>query len=84
VLAGVPDGVLASDEEIFGPVVCVRSVPDLETAFDQVNASRYGLYASVFTRSLAAAFRAVERLEGGGVSSTRCPASGRTRCPTAG
>jgi acyl-CoA reductase-like NAD-dependent aldehyde dehydrogenase len=73
VLADVPDGVLAWDEEVFGPVVCVRAVRDIETAFDQVNASRYGLHASVFTRSLATAFRAVERLEVGGVVVNEVP-----------
>jgi acyl-CoA reductase-like NAD-dependent aldehyde dehydrogenase len=73
VLAGVPDGVPAWDEEVFGPVVCVRTVPDLESAFDQVNASRYGLHASVFTRSLVTAFRAVERLEVGGVVVNEVP-----------
>jgi acyl-CoA reductase-like NAD-dependent aldehyde dehydrogenase len=67
ILVDVPDGVPAWDEEVFGPVVCVRRVPDIEAAFDAVNASRYGLHASVFTRSLATAFRAVERLEVGGV-----------------
>jgi acyl-CoA reductase-like NAD-dependent aldehyde dehydrogenase len=73
VLTGVPDGVRAWDEEVFGPVVCVRTVPDLETAFEQVNASRYGLHASVFTRSLASAFQAVERLEVGGVVVNEVP-----------
>ena len=43
------------------------AVPDLDTAFDVVNDSRYGLHASVFTRSLDSAFRAVDRLEVGGV-----------------
>jgi acyl-CoA reductase-like NAD-dependent aldehyde dehydrogenase len=73
VLADVPDGVRAWDEEVFGPVVCVRTVPDLETAFDEVNASRYGLHASVFTRSLASAFRAIDRLEVGGVVVNEVP-----------
>ena len=73
VLADVPDGVAAWDEEIFGPVVCVRSVADMDTAFDAVNASRYGLHASVFTGSLATAFRAVERLQVGGVVVNEVP-----------
>jgi acyl-CoA reductase-like NAD-dependent aldehyde dehydrogenase len=73
VLADVPDGVRAWDEEVFGPVVCVRTVPDLETAFDAVNASRYGLHASVFTRSLSTAFRAIDRLEVGGVVVNEVP-----------
>ncbi|MBF8191091.1 aldehyde dehydrogenase family protein [Nonomuraea sp. K274] len=67
VLDGVPDGVAAWDEEIFGPVVCVRPVPDLDAAFAAVNASRYALHAAVFTRSLATAFAAIERIEAGGV-----------------
>jgi acyl-CoA reductase-like NAD-dependent aldehyde dehydrogenase len=72
-LADVPDGVDAWDEEIFGPVVCVRTVPDLETAFQTVNRSRYGLHVSVFTRSLATAFAAIERLEAGGVVVNEVP-----------
>ncbi|MGW4802407.1 aldehyde dehydrogenase family protein, partial [Nonomuraea sp. NPDC004297] len=66
VLTGVPDGAAAWDEEIFGPVVCVRPVPGLDAAFDAVNRSRYGLHAAVFTRSLATAFAAIERIEAGG------------------
>lgn len=66
-LAGVPDGEPAWDEEIFGPVVCLRAVPHLEAAWAQVNAGRYGLHAAVFTRDLGAALEAVEELEVGGV-----------------
>lgn len=73
VLADVPDGVDAWDEEVFGPVVCLRPVPDLDTALRTVNASRYGLHASVFTRSLRTAMRAVEELEVGGVVVNEVP-----------
>ena len=73
VLADVPQEADAWQEELFGPVVCVRTVPDIEAAFDAVNASRYGLHASVFTRSLATAFRAVERLDVGGVIVNEVP-----------
>jgi acyl-CoA reductase-like NAD-dependent aldehyde dehydrogenase len=67
VLADVPDGVDIWDEEVFGPVVCIRRVPDLETAIDMVNASRFGLHASIFTSSIANAFRCIDELEVGGV-----------------
>jgi acyl-CoA reductase-like NAD-dependent aldehyde dehydrogenase len=67
VLADVPDGVAAWDEEIFGPVVLLRTVPDLDAALKAVNDSRYGLHAAVFTSSLASAHRAIEELEVGGV-----------------
>lgn len=72
-LADVPDGEPAWDEEIFGPVVCLRTVPDLDTAYDVVNASRYGLHAAVFTRGLRAALEAVDRLEVGGVVVNEVP-----------
>jgi acyl-CoA reductase-like NAD-dependent aldehyde dehydrogenase len=66
-LTDVPDGQQAWDEEVFGPVVAVRSVPDLDSAIDAVNASRYGLHVSIFTSSLHTAFDAIERIEAGGV-----------------
>jgi acyl-CoA reductase-like NAD-dependent aldehyde dehydrogenase len=66
-LADVPLEEPAWSEEIFGPVVCLRSVPDLESAYALVNDSRYGLHAAVFTRDLGAAFGAIEALEVGGV-----------------
>ncbi|MFE0759931.1 aldehyde dehydrogenase family protein [Streptomyces smyrnaeus] len=72
-LAEVPDGQPAWDEEVFGPVVCLRSVPDLDAAFAAVNASRYGLHAAVFTHRLDVAFRALEELEVGGVVINEVP-----------
>jgi acyl-CoA reductase-like NAD-dependent aldehyde dehydrogenase len=73
VLADVPNGQPAWDEEIFGPVLAVRSVPDLDAALEAVNASRYGLHASVFTSSLQTAFDAVDRLDVGGVVVNEVP-----------
>lgn len=66
-LADVPDGLDVWDEEVFGPVVCLRTVPDLDAAYALVNASRYGLHAAVFTRALDAAFTAIDALDVGGV-----------------
>lgn len=73
VLADVPDGVECWDEEIFGPVVCLRTVSDVDEAFTAVNASRYGLHASVYSRSLKTAFRALDELEVGGVVVNEVP-----------
>lgn len=73
VLTDVPDTVDAWNEEIFAPVVCIRAVPDMDTAFEEVNRSRYGLHASVYTGSLRTAFRAVEELEVGGVVVNEVP-----------
>jgi len=73
VLVDVPEGLDAWDEEIFGPVIAVKSVPDLQRAYELVNASRYGLHASVFTASLSTAFEAIDRLEVGGVVINEVP-----------
>ncbi len=67
VLLDVPDEVDAWDEEIFGPVVCVRTVADFAEAVATANRSRYGLHASVFTSGLHTTLRAIQDLEVGGV-----------------
>ncbi|WP_020392451.1 aldehyde dehydrogenase family protein [Kribbella catacumbae] len=73
VLLDLPHGQLVWDEEIFGPVIAIRSVPDIATAFETVNASRYGLHASVFTASLETAFAAIDQLDVGGVVVNEVP-----------
>ncbi|WP_283134270.1 aldehyde dehydrogenase family protein [Rhizohabitans arisaemae] len=67
VLAGVPRTAKVCAEEVFGPVLVLSPVSGVDEAFRQVNASRYGLQAGVFTRSLDIAFRANAELEVGGV-----------------
>jgi acyl-CoA reductase-like NAD-dependent aldehyde dehydrogenase len=67
VLADVPDGVAVADDEVFGPVLSVARFATIDEAFAQVNASRFGLQAGVFTRDLQVAFRAHRELEVGGV-----------------
>ncbi len=52
-------------EEIFGPVLSVVRVPDLDAALAVVNASRYGNAASIFTRSGAAARAFRQRVQVG-------------------
>jgi acyl-CoA reductase-like NAD-dependent aldehyde dehydrogenase len=73
VVTDVPAGLELWDEEVFGPVVAVRVVPDIDAAFAVANDSRYGLHASVWTRSLDTAFRAIDRLEVGGVIVNEVP-----------
>ncbi|MDQ1751108.1 MAG: hypothetical protein QOE71_2164 [Pseudonocardiales bacterium] len=67
VLAGVPSGTKVADEEVFGPVMSVARFSDIDDAFAQVNASKFGLQAGVFTTDLQVAFRAHRDLEVGGV-----------------
>jgi succinate-semialdehyde dehydrogenase/glutarate-semialdehyde dehydrogenase len=52
-------------EEVFGPVLPVMAVPDLETAIREANRSPYGLGASVWTRDLGVARAAFEGLRAG-------------------
>jgi len=73
VLLDVPESANAWCEEIFAPVVAIRSAPDLAAALAAVNRSRYGLHASVFTRSLATAFAAIDELDVGGVVINEVP-----------
>ncbi len=53
--------------EVFGPVVTVEPYDSFERALEQVNDSRYGLQAGVFTRDMKAVFLAFETLDVGGV-----------------
>ncbi len=54
-------------EEIFGPVVTISPYQTFEEALAEVNDSRYGLQAGVFTNDLNRAFEAHRTLEVGGV-----------------
>ena len=54
-------------EEAFAPLVVAFPFDDIEEAFTEVNASRFGLQAGVFTNDLAHAWQAFETLEVGGV-----------------
>lgn len=67
VLVDVPEDAKVSCEEVFGPVLVVSPVDDVEEAFARVNGSRFGLQAGVFTHDLQVAFRAHRELEVGGV-----------------
>ena len=50
VLLQVPEDSTAVTEETFGPTLVINRVPDMETAIELSNASRYGLGASVWSR----------------------------------
>jgi aldehyde dehydrogenase (NAD+) len=59
-----PDSTLAQ-EEIFGPVLSVITVKDFDAAIEVLNNSRYGLSASIYTRDVNRAFRAIRDVETG-------------------
>jgi betaine-aldehyde dehydrogenase len=55
-------------EEVFGPVVCIRPFDDEEQMLREVNASRYGLSGSLWTNDLKRALRVSRRVESGVLS----------------
>jgi succinate-semialdehyde dehydrogenase/glutarate-semialdehyde dehydrogenase len=52
-------------EEVFGPALPIWRVRDLDEAIERANASQFGLGSSVWTRDLARAREAAERIEAG-------------------
>jgi succinate-semialdehyde dehydrogenase/glutarate-semialdehyde dehydrogenase len=60
----VPGARLVTNE-IFGPVLPVMTVPDLDTAIREANNTRYGLGASVWTRDLATTKRVFDEVKAG-------------------
>ncbi len=54
-----------AQEEIFGPVVSLIDCPTLDDAIEVTNGVRYGLSASIFTRDVSAAMRAIEEIRTG-------------------
>jgi aldehyde dehydrogenase (NAD+) len=65
ILTGVLRGHRVAREEIFGPVLSVIEVEDLDEAVDVVNEVEYGLSAAVYTRDINAALRAVAAIDTG-------------------
>jgi acyl-CoA reductase-like NAD-dependent aldehyde dehydrogenase len=56
-----------SCEEVFGPIVTVAPFANLEQAIEEVNHSRFGLQAGIYTNDIHSALKAAELLEVGGV-----------------
>ena len=67
VLTGVDASMKVVAEEAFAPVASIISTDDFESALGQADATAYGLQASVFTRDIDRVFRAISRLNFGGI-----------------
>jgi len=65
VLVDVPAEAAILNDESFGPVAPVCKVASFEEAIAHANRSRYGLGATIYTRDLNEAMRAVNELEAG-------------------
>lgn len=65
VFSDVTPGMRIASEEVFGPLLSVIKWSDEEDMFALANSVEYGLTASIWTRDINTAMRAVERLEAG-------------------
>ena len=65
IFTGVTAGSRLEQEEIFGPVLSVIQVADVDEAFAVNNDVRYGLSSSVYTANVNVAFRAMQDLDNG-------------------
>ncbi|MCL4795324.1 MAG: aldehyde dehydrogenase family protein [Bryobacteraceae bacterium] len=65
-LLEAPEEAAVWSKEAFGPLACLRPYDTLDEAIELMNRSAYGLQAGIFTRDLAAAFRAAKEAEVGG------------------
>ncbi|PKI16551.1 aldehyde dehydrogenase family protein [Colwellia sp. 12G3] len=63
VLLDPPVDAKVSIMEIFGPVVCVYGYDDIDQAIAQANSLEYAFQASVFTKNLDVAMKAIRELE---------------------
>ncbi|MEH7613142.1 aldehyde dehydrogenase family protein [Gottfriedia acidiceleris] len=67
ILTNVKNSSDVSCKEIFGPVVIINSYEQFDEAINEVNNSRFGLQAGVYTNNLQRALYATKKLHVGGV-----------------
>lgn len=65
VVAGCSSDMDIMRNEIFGPVLPLQVVEDLDEAIERANDSEYGLTSSIFTRDINAAMKACRELQFG-------------------
>ncbi|MCG2624431.1 aldehyde dehydrogenase family protein [Arthrobacter sp. I2-34] len=75
VVAGVTEEMSLWRDEVFGPVLAVSTIDDLDEAIAKANDTAYGLSAAIFTGSLAATHRFIEEVDAGQIS-VNLPTSG--------
>ncbi|PID20580.1 aldehyde dehydrogenase [Sporosarcina sp. P3] len=67
VLTDVPPNCTIAKQEVFGPVVLLFPVSDLEMAIEKSNDVNFGLQAGVFTNDIDRAFQAIGKMDVGGI-----------------
>ena len=73
VLDGVKPSMKVCSEEIFGPVATLHKFESLDRAVEEVNESRYGLQAGIFSSDVNSIMYAYKHLEVGGVIANDYP-----------
>lgn len=68
ILTGVTDEMSLHSEETFGPVVSIYPFTSTDEAVELVNASPYGLSASLWTRDTRLGYRLASRFEAGSIN----------------
>lgn len=84
VLTGVDAGMKVIAEEVFAPVASVIASDDFEQSLRLANESKFGLQVSVFTRDIDRVFKAVKRLNFGGVIINDTPSFRADHAPYGG
>lgn len=67
VLENLPASATLACHEVFGPVVILYQVDSLDAAIEAANAVDYGLQGAIFTNDLNLAFRAIRKMDVGGI-----------------
>jgi acyl-CoA reductase-like NAD-dependent aldehyde dehydrogenase len=84
ILENTRRGMKVVDEEVFGPVTVVSGYNDFDGALAEVNASRFGLQAGVYTMDAGRIRKAFDTLEVGGVIAGDIPTFRVDRMPYGG
>ncbi len=63
VILNPPDDINVSCSEIFGPVVCIYSYSDFDTAIEKANSLPFDFQAAIFTNNINTALQGVQRLK---------------------
>ncbi|MEK7543709.1 MAG: aldehyde dehydrogenase family protein [Patescibacteria group bacterium] len=84
ILSGVRPEMPAVAQEVFGPVVSLITVKDVSEATGIINASRFGLQASVFTKDEGAGIVVAKQLSVGTVQINGSPQRGPDHFPFLG
>lgn len=67
VMKDVPPTCRLGHDEVFGPVVILYPIQNIDEAIEKANSVSYGLQAGIFTSNINTAFKAIKEIEVGGI-----------------